>query len=219
MNVSYPLLNKNFKVNSKYGARWGRQHKGVDLEAEVGTRVISILPGKVVKAGNFNDGYGGQVLIKHKTNEGIIYSRYAHLKKWYVRDGEEISQNQKIGESGGEKGDPNAGRSTGPHLHFEILDGGQTPMDPEPIIKNGVLGAAALSASTGKNNKTDKLDLEDPLSTSTSTDGVIDKFMAKASKAFFPVGALASLKGISEENTEKSEKLLEEVDRIKQLLK
>jgi len=214
MKVSYPLLNKSFEMNSPYGPRWGRQHKGIDLKADVGTRIVSVLPGKVIQAGNFNDGYGGQVLIKHKTDEGIVYSRYAHLKKWYVRDGEEVSQNQKIGESGGAQGDPNAGRSEGPHLHFEILDEGQRPMDPEPILKSGVFGAASAVVgaldSDSENSKT-----EDPLS-KIESGNVVDKFMAKASKKIWPVAALASLKGLSEE-TEKP--LMEEIDRIKQLLK
>lgn len=213
MKVFYPLLNKNFEKTSGFGLRWGRKHKGIDLKAEEGTRVVAVLPGKVVKAGNFNDGYGGQVLIKHKTEEGVLYSRYAHLKKWYVRDNEEVSQGQKIGESGGAKGDPNAGRSDGPHLHFEILDEGQVPMDPEAILKSGVFGAAAVAASS--NSVDDKNKVDDPLA-DTKTDGVVDKFMAKASKKFFPVGALASLKGLSEDV---EGPIMEEIDRIKQLLK
>lgn len=209
-------MNKNFESTSGFGPRWGRKHKGIDLKAEEGTRVVAVLPGKVVKVGNFNDGYGGQVLIKHKTDEGIVYSRYAHLKKWYVRDGEEVTQNQKIGESGGKKGDPNAGRSDGPHLHFEILDEGQTPIDPEPILKAGVFGAAAVAAvSASSNSADDKYKIDDPLA-DTKTDGVVDKFMAKASKKFFPVGALASLKGLSEDV---EGPIMEEIDRIKQLIK
>lgn len=214
MKVSYPLLNKNFEKTSGFGPRWGRKHKGIDLKAEVGTRVVAVLPGKVIKAGNFNDGYGGQVLIKHKTEEGVLYSRYAHLKKWYVRDNEEVSQGQKIGESGGDKGDPNAGRSDGPHLHFEILDEGQVPMDPEPILKAGVFGAALAGAASSDSDK-DKLKVDDPLS-DTKTDGVIDKFMAQASKKLFPVAALASLKGLSEDV---ESPIMEEIARIKQLLK
>jgi murein DD-endopeptidase MepM/ murein hydrolase activator NlpD len=148
MKISSPLGNKSVEITSKFGPRWGRQHKGVDIKADVGTRVTSVLPGKVVKSGNFNDGYGGQVLIIHNTPEGIFYSRYAHLRKMYVKQGETVNAGEKIGESGGEKGDPNAGRSTGPHLHFEIMDKGQRDIDPVPFLSGaGTLAAAAMASS------------------------------------------------------------------------
>jgi len=216
MKVSYPLLNKTLEVNSGFGQRWGRQHKGIDLAAEEGTRVVSVLPGRVVKAGNYNDGYGGQVLIKHDLPDGTLYTRYAHLKKWYVRENESVTQDERIGESGGRKGDVNAGRSDGPHLHFEVLSGGMVPMDPEPILRGGSFGEAGMAAalaSSASSSGADEKESERQLSKLTSN-GVVDKFMAKASKTIWPVAALASLKGLSSDDS-----LKEEVDRIKQLLK
>lgn len=225
MNISYPLQGKSFEKTSDFGPRWGRQHKGIDLAAEPGTRVITVADGEVVKAGNFNDGFGGQVLIKHVTEDGkIFYTRYAHLNKWYVRENEKISKGEKIGESGGEKGHPNAGRSEGPHLHFELLDGGLIAKDPEPYLKGAAIGALATAAALSNDSK-DKGENEKDSTYTTGKYGelqkdgnnLVDKIMKTALKVITPAAAVTSLKGLSEPK-EKDEKLNEEISRIKQLL-
>lgn len=226
MNISYPLQGKSFEKTSDFGPRWGRQHKGIDLAAEPGTRVITVADGEVVKAGNFNDGFGGQVLIKHVTEDGkIFYTRYAHLNKWYVRENEKISKGEKIGESGGEKGHPNAGRSEGPHLHFELLDGGLIAKDPEPYLKGAAIGALATAALSndsedeGKNKDEKKPTYTTGKYGELQKDGnnLVDKIMKSALKVITPAAAVTSLKGLSEPK-EKDEKLNEEISRIKQLL-
>ena len=226
MNISYPLQGKSFEKTSDFGPRWGRQHKGIDLAAEPGTRVITVADGEVVKAGNFNDGFGGQVLIKHVTEDGkIFYTRYAHLNKWYVRENEKISKGEKIGESGGEKGHPNAGRSEGPHLHFELLDGGLIAKDPEPYLKGAAIGALATAAlSNDSKDEGENKDEKKPTYTTgkygeLQKDGnnLVDKIMKTALKVITPAAAVTSLKGLSEPK-EKDEKLNEEISRIKQLL-
>ena len=225
MNISYPLQGKSFEKTSDFGPRWGRQHKGIDLAAEPGTRVITVADGEVVKAGNFNDGFGGQVLIKHVTEDGkIFYTRYAHLNKWYVRENEKISKGEKIGESGGEKGHPNAGRSEGPHLHFELLDGGLIAKDPEPYLKGAAIGALATTADLSNDSKDEGKKKKEPTYTTgkygeLQKDGnnLVDKIMKTALKVITPAAAVTSLKGLSEPK-EKDEKLNEEISRIKQLL-
>lgn len=225
MNISYPLQGKSFEKTSDFGPRWGRQHKGIDLAAEPGTRVITVADGEVVKAGNFNDGFGGQVLIKHVTEDGkIFYTRYAHLNKWYVRENEKISKGEKIGESGGEKGHPNAGRSEGPHLHFELLDGGLIAKDPEPYLKGAAIGALATAAALSNDSKDEGKKKKEPTYTTgkygeLQKDGnnLVDKIMKTALKVITPAAAVTSLKGLSEPK-EKDEKLNEEISRIKQLL-
>jgi hypothetical protein len=228
MNISYPLQGKSFEKTSDFGPRWGRQHKGIDLAADPGTRVVSVADGQIVKSGNFNDGFG-QVLIKHVTEDGkVFYTRYAHLNKWYVRENEKITKGEKIGESGGEKGHPNAGRSEGPHLHFELLDGGLVAKDPEPYLKGAAIGALATTAVLSKDDedKDDEDSKEKKKPTYTpgkygelQKDGnnLVDKIMKTALKVITPAAAVTSLKGLSEPK-EEDKKLNEEISRIKQLL-
>jgi len=150
MEMTYPVSGESFKSNSSFGMRNNAKHKGIDLKADSGDRVVAALPGVVVKSDDTTDpkGYGGQILIKHDIDGKIFYTRYAHLRKRYVVTNETVSQGEKIGESGGGEDDPNKGRATGPHLHFELLDYGQTPIDPEPYLKGALIGgAAALAAS------------------------------------------------------------------------
>jgi hypothetical protein len=225
MNISYPLQGKSFEKTSDFGPRWGRQHKGIDLAADPGTRVVAVADGEIVKAGNFNDGFGGQVLIKHVTEDGkVFYTRYAHLNKWYARENEKITKGEKIGESGGEKGHPNAGRSEGPHLHFELLDGGLVAKDPEPYLKGAAIGALATAAVLTKDGGESKSGNKETTYTpgkygELQKDGnnLVDKIMKTALKVITPAAAVTSLKGLSEPK-EEDEKLNEEISRIKQLL-
>jgi len=85
-------------------------HEGIDFVAEPGTRVISAAGGVVVSAENHPQ-YGNLIEIDHGND---FSSRYAHLSRMLVRPGQVIKRGQEIGASG------NTGRSTGPHLHFEV---------------------------------------------------------------------------------------------------
>jgi len=94
-------------------------HKGVDWAVPRGTAVYAASGGTVTKAG-WGSGYGYVVYIKHP---GGAETRYAHLNKVLVSAGQTVKQGQKIALSG------NTGRSTGPHLHFELLLNG-TAVNP-----------------------------------------------------------------------------------------
>lgn len=94
-------------------------HKGVDWALPRGSAVYASSGGTVYKAG-WGSGYGYVVYIRHPDGKE---TRYAHLNKVLVSAGQTVKQGQKIALSG------NTGRSTGPHLHFEILDHG-TPVNP-----------------------------------------------------------------------------------------
>lgn len=89
-------------------------HKGIDWAVPTGTAVVASSAGTVTKAG-WGSGYGYVVYIRHADGRE---TRYAHLSKVLVKAGQSVSQGQKIALSG------NTGRSTGPHLHFEILING-----------------------------------------------------------------------------------------------
>ena len=89
-------------------------HKGVDWATPVGTAVMASSTGTVAKAG-WGSGYGYVVYINHADGR---QTRYGHLSKVLVSQGQTVTQGQKIALSG------NTGVSTGPHVHFEVLING-----------------------------------------------------------------------------------------------
>jgi len=101
-------------MTSKFGQRWGRMHEGIDWSCPVGTAVKASCAGQVVSAG-WSNGYGYCITIKHSDGK---QTRYGHLSKILVSAGDTVSQGEKIALSG------NTGRSTGPHIHFEIIENG-----------------------------------------------------------------------------------------------
>jgi murein DD-endopeptidase MepM/ murein hydrolase activator NlpD len=87
---------------------------GIDVAGRTGTPILAADAGYVVMAGRDTWGYGNQVLINH--GNGFL-TRYAHLHNIKVQAGQSVSKNQLIGTMG------STGRSTGPHLHFEVIQG------------------------------------------------------------------------------------------------
>lgn len=106
---------------SGYGRRWGRMHRGIDIAAPIGTPIVAAAPGEVLVAGWNSGGYGNLVKLKHPDGSLTLY---AHNNKVLVQKGQEVDQGQQIAEMG------NTGRSTGPHLHFEIHPKGQGAKNP-----------------------------------------------------------------------------------------
>lgn len=93
-------------------------HNGLDLYVDYGTDVKAAQDGKVVYAKG-NSGFGYLIIIQHSQNPKVE-TYYAHLSRFEVRPPDEVKKGQVIAKSGGRPGDPGAGRSTGPHLHFEL---------------------------------------------------------------------------------------------------
>lgn len=112
-------LKDSFTQSSGFGSRWGRQHKGIDLAVSVGTTVYAADGGTVVEA-QYSGSYGNVVMIDHQNGQE---TRYAHNSKLLVKKGDKVYQGQPIAKSG------NTGRSTGPHVHFEIRFNGE-PRNP-----------------------------------------------------------------------------------------
>lgn len=104
-----------------------RPHKGIDLAAPRGTAVMASHEGKVIYTGKGFKGYGKMIMLESPTGWATLYG---HLDKIIVSEGMNIKQGEVIGALG------NTGRSSGPHLHFEIrkLDG---PVDPLPLLPAG----------------------------------------------------------------------------------
>ena len=118
------------KLSSGYGWRkdpfnnkWSF-HKGLDYVIPLNTLVYPSLPGKVIKT-DTETTYGKRIIIDHGND---IKTLYAHLNKFLVTEGQEVNQDQPIAESG------NSGRSTAPHLHFEIFINKKT-IDPLKVLK------------------------------------------------------------------------------------
>lgn len=111
------------RITSRYGPRRGRAHHGIDISLQVGQPIYATFDGKVRISRSAGD-YGNLVVIRH--NNGLE-TYYAHLSARDVEAGDWVVAGQQIGQGG------NTGRSTGPHLHFEVRYRGQS-FDPERII-------------------------------------------------------------------------------------
>lgn len=115
-----PMDPSKMRVTSKFGRRvhpvlgYSKQHKGVDFGAATGTPVRAAGDGIIVKASYWGH-YGNIIQIKH-SNE--YTTAYAHLSRMKVKVGQRVRQNQIIGNVGA------TGRTTGPHLHYEVLRNG-----------------------------------------------------------------------------------------------
>ena len=97
-------------LTSNFGARWGRQHKGLDIKVYIGDTIRAAFRGKVRVVQYEGRGYGKYVVIRHDNG---LETYYAHLSKQLVYEDQEVRAGDPIGLGG------NTGRSTGSHLHFE----------------------------------------------------------------------------------------------------
>ncbi len=103
------------EITSPFGYRWGRSHDGIDIAAPAGAPVRAARAGRTAYAG-WQSGYGYMVLIDH--GQGLA-TLYAHLDGFAVERGQYVATGQVVGYVG------NTGYSFGPHLHFEVRQGGQ----------------------------------------------------------------------------------------------
>jgi murein DD-endopeptidase MepM/ murein hydrolase activator NlpD len=113
------------KISSHYGHRWGRKHEGLDIAAPRGAKIVAAQEGLVVFSGTRFGGYGKIIVIGHSNG---YFTVYAHNHRNFVRKGQKVMRGQVIGQVG------STGRSTGPHLHFEIRYNGKS-YDPMMFLK------------------------------------------------------------------------------------
>lgn len=112
-------------LTSRFGSRWGRQHAGIDIAGNIGDPVYAADNGRVVYAQYNDGGYGNLVQIDHG-NGYVTY--YGHNSELCVKVGDVVGKGDVVAKLG------NTGRSTGPHLHFEVRKNGE-PVDPTPYIQ------------------------------------------------------------------------------------
>jgi len=133
----------NATLTSSYGSRihpvlgGRRNHKGIDLAQPTGTPVYATADGIVSKAEPFSS-YGNYIQIEHG---GEMQTRYAHLSGYAVASGEQVRKGQLIGFVG------STGRSTGPHLHYEVRVAGEA-VDPTPYMVDTQL--ASVDSTLGR---------------------------------------------------------------------
>jgi murein DD-endopeptidase MepM/ murein hydrolase activator NlpD len=128
------------KLTSSYGMRvhpvlgGRRAHKGIDLAGPVGTPIYATADGVISKAEWFSS-YGLYVSIEHG---GALQTRYGHMSRLNVANGQRVHKGDIIGFIG------TTGRSTGPHLHYEVRVNGEA-VNPLPYMQSDSL----VQASTG----------------------------------------------------------------------
>lgn len=108
LEFAWPI--RGAKLTSRFGRRNGRPHEGIDLGAKKGTVIRAAEAGKVIHASSLGD-YGRVVILKHSGNYRTVY---AHSSRLLVRKGQFVEQGEKVALVG------MTGRTSGPHLHFEI---------------------------------------------------------------------------------------------------
>lgn len=142
--LGYPV---NGTISSKFGRRIDpftmkpAFHSGIDIKADVGTKVRATADG-VVRRAVYDSKYGNYVMIDHENGFTTVYG---HNSKLLVKAGERVLRGQVISLVG------NTGRSTGPHLHYEVRYGGKV-VDPRSYVK-----IAAKLAEQSKMTKVEKV--------------------------------------------------------------
>jgi soluble lytic murein transglycosylase len=126
-----PVIGAN--VTSSFGPRKDpfsgatAQHDGIDFAAPAGSSIVASAAGTVKHVGNDPKGHGNYVEVEHA--DGVI-TRYSHASKITAEVGQQVNAGDPIGAVG------STGKSTGPHLHFEVLRDGKA-VDPAPFLKQG----------------------------------------------------------------------------------
>jgi murein DD-endopeptidase MepM/ murein hydrolase activator NlpD len=149
------------KVRGKFGEqRPDHTHMGIDIKGAQGDAVVSTAQGVVTNVGNEPKGYGTFIEVDHGNN---VKTRYAHLSKTDVKAGDMVSKGQKIGEVG------STGHSTGPHLHYEVLENGEK-VDPQRFMNISPVVTASLESPDSKiSSADDKLKETKQIKTSMGT--------------------------------------------------
>lgn len=131
-------------MSSGFGPRDGTQHQGIDFAGQVGTPIYAFTDGTVREAGPA-DGFGNWIIVDHPIDGQTVSTVYGHMfdDGVLVSVGDTVTPGQEIGRIG------NNGISTGPHLHFEVWDGGRLPdgggtaIDPAPWVDAALAPGAA----------------------------------------------------------------------------
>lgn len=150
-------------VSSNYGPRVGGMHRGIDIAAPHGSPVYAFWPGTVVAAQDSGvQGFGGWVVLDHQVDGKRMSTVYGHMEpgQVHVSVGQTVAAGEHIADVG------SAGESSGPHLHFEVLEGSRMDaspkwVDPAPFIKKAGEGSSSASSPSGATGDSDTKTVED----------------------------------------------------------
>ena len=135
LKLLYPVK-PTFPITQRFGEnpQWypiTNGHNGIDWGIPLRTPIYATLPGSVVRVAADNSGYGNHIRISHDNNLLSLYGHMDERNYALVKVGDTVTAGQHIGYSG------NTGRSTGPHLHFEVREG-STAFNPEPYLSDNI---------------------------------------------------------------------------------
>ena len=136
--VEVARMSSDFGIRTHPVLGGRRNHNGIDLAAPSGTPVYATADGYVAKAERWSS-YGNYIQIEHG---GDMHTRYAHLSGYNVTEGQYVRKGELIGFVG------STGRSTGPHLHYEVRVAGEA-VDPRPYMITAQMALADASEGQG----------------------------------------------------------------------
>lgn len=238
-NFSYITNTSKGRITSPFGNRvhptLGRvkKHSGLDIAHPTGTEVLAMTDGVVIQSEMANNACGGTIAIDHGMVDGKkLKTRFCHNSKLLKKVGDNVKKGEVIAISGGGKSDVGRGRSTGPHIHFEVYENGQT-VNPKPYYDGSSVGLKSDSGTT-----TDSDTSTEPI-TSQSSDEEMENFIKylisgkemtnqQKNKALLPVLSAMGLDKVADiigasgltqkESVENFMKLTEDIKRIKKLI-
>jgi murein DD-endopeptidase MepM/ murein hydrolase activator NlpD len=111
-------------VTSEFGQRRGTPHQGMDIAAELRVPIYAAAEGEAIYVGDQLGGYGNVVILRHDQKTSTLYGHNSALK---IKTGQKVKTDQVVALLG------STGRSTGPHLHFEIRENDR-PVNPRPYL-------------------------------------------------------------------------------------
>jgi murein DD-endopeptidase MepM/ murein hydrolase activator NlpD len=122
----YSIVQEPVAPGTRLGKRFNAGHQGVDFLPGLGTPVLAIADGVVTQIGEPSGALGVHVVIQHTIDGETVFSTYSHmgLGTMHLALGQVVTRGEVVGNVG------STGESTGPHLHFQILDAGGTPINP-----------------------------------------------------------------------------------------
>lgn len=121
-------------ISSAFGIRHGRLHKGIDIRASLNSPIRAAADGEVTFSGR-KRGYGNTIIVDH----GKYATLYAHCNKLIARVGDVVRQGDFIAKVG------KTGNARGIHLHFEIRDIDNRPVDPETLLPNNLISMVSFA--------------------------------------------------------------------------
>jgi len=238
-NFSYITNTSKGRITSPFGNRVHptlgkvKKHSGLDIAHPTGTEVLAMTDGVVIQSEMANNACGGTIAIDHGMVDGKkLKTRFCHNSKLLKKVGDNVKKGEVIAISGGGKNDVGKGRSTGPHIHFEVYENGQT-VNPKPYYDGSLVGLKSDSETdTSISPSTEPIKQITPQSSDQEIENFIkyliggkDMTIDQKNKALMPLvkklsPGLADLLGsaIQKESSEYFIKLTEDIKRIKKLL-